>query len=116
MPWIWKGTAPDFDKLVDHEGETILAPIGSWGCSPLRPDSHGIRVNQKYIMDIAKLPDYIAEAENTLKYYEERGRIVVQRDGNPFQRAYASAELHIGKLELQLTALKALIDTNLLPK
>lgn len=47
------------------------------------------------------------EAESTLKFYAEQGRVVVKRDGNAVQRLSASAEITISKQQVAIQELAA---------
>ena len=60
--------------------------------------------------DLAKAQERVKEleqeAEATLAYYAEKGRVVVAFDGNAVQRLGASAEIAISKLEQERDQLK----------
>lgn len=48
----------------------------------------------------------VTEAEQTLEFYREKGRVTIENDGNPVQRLAGSAEIAISKLESEIEALK----------
>ena len=57
-----------------------------------------------------KLAELVKEAEGTLDFYAEKGRVIVAYDGNVVQRVCASAEIAIAKVEREANDLRAEVE------
>lgn len=57
--WSGSGEGNDYDILVNSDGKRVAYPVGSWDCSPLRPDSHGIHVAPSNADLISAAPDLL---------------------------------------------------------
>lgn len=64
--WIMVGRAPDYDKIIDERGNDVVSPVGEWGCSPLRPSSHGLRISEEHAEILSRAPVLASRIDRAL--------------------------------------------------
>lgn len=57
----------DSDLIVGTTGEVVVRPIGSWGCSPADPKSHGLRVKPTDRRLITRAPKLLEAVKRLLE-------------------------------------------------
>ena len=89
--WKWFedfAGAVDKNRLVDANGADVLIPVGTVGCSPYNPDSHGIRVSPENAKLIAALPEIVS----TLKSLTNAVRVA--SESKEFVGTFTIADIH----------------------